>query len=108
MGPTLNVGNLLRLPYGCGEQNMINFAPGIYIMQYLFTVGQLTTSIENKAKNIMTTGNLKPFEWEMVVLMVSALGSGSSGPGLIAGQSHCVVFLGNTLNSYSTSLHPGV
>ena len=59
MGPTLNVETLLRLPYGCGEQNMVNFAPSIYIMQYLSTVGQLTTSLENKAKNIMTTGKSK-------------------------------------------------
>ena len=58
MGPTLNVAGLLRLPYGCGEQNMVNFAPGIYIMQYLSAVGQLTTSVENKAKNVMTTGKI--------------------------------------------------
>ena len=58
MGPTLNVGSLLRLPYGCGEQNMVNFAPSIYIMKYLSTVRKLTASVENKAKNIMTTGNL--------------------------------------------------
>ena len=57
MGPTLNVAGLLRLPYGCGEQNMVNFAPSIYIMQYLAAVGQMTTSVENKAKNIMTTGS---------------------------------------------------
>ena len=59
MGPTLNVGSMLRLPYGCGEQNMVNFAPGIYIMQYLSAVGQLTTSLKNKAENIMSTGKLK-------------------------------------------------
>ena len=62
MGPTLNVGSLLRLPYGCGEQNMVNFATSIYIMQYLSAVGQLTTSIKNKAENIMSTGKLKPLE----------------------------------------------
>ena len=41
-------------------------------------------------------------------LMVSALVSGSSGPGLSPGQGHCVVFLGKTLYSHSASLHPGV
>ena len=41
-------------------------------------------------------------------LMVSALNSGASGPGSIPGQGHCVVFLGKTLHSHSTSLHPGV
>ena len=40
--------------------------------------------------------------------MVSALVSGSSGPGSSPGQGHCVVFLGKTVNSHSASLHPGV
>ena len=37
--------------------------------------------------------------------MVSALDSGSGGPGW---PGHCVVFLGKTLYSHSASLHPGV
>ena len=40
--------------------------------------------------------------------MVSALDSGSSGLGSSPGRGHCVVFLGKTLYSHSTSLHPGV
>ena len=40
--------------------------------------------------------------------MVSALDSGSGGPGLSSGRDHCVVFLGKTLHSHSASLHPGV
>ena len=40
--------------------------------------------------------------------MVSWLTSKSSGGGLSPSQGHCVVFLGKTLNSHSTSLHPGV
>ena len=38
--------------------------------------------------------------------MVSALVSGSSGPGSSPGRGHCVVFLGMTLYSHSGSLHP--
>ena len=41
-------------------------------------------------------------------LMVSALDSGSSGPGSGPGRGHCVVFLGKTLYSHGASLHPGV
>ena len=41
-------------------------------------------------------------------LMVSALNSRSSGPGLSPGRGHCVVFLDKTLYSHSASLHPGV
>ena len=40
--------------------------------------------------------------------MVSALDSGSSGPGLSPSWGHCVVFLDKTLYSHSASLHPGV
>ena len=40
--------------------------------------------------------------------MVSALNSGSSGPGSSPGQGHCVVFLGKILYSHSAFLHPGV
>ena len=44
--------------------------------------------------------------------MVSALNSGTSGPGSSPGsspgQGHCVVFLGKTVNSHRASLHPGV
>ena len=45
---------------------------------------------------------------QCVSLMVSALESGLSGPGLSPGWSHCVVFLGKKLYSHSASLHPGV
>ena len=40
--------------------------------------------------------------------MVSALVSGSSGPGSSPGRGHCVVFLGKTLYSHSSSLHQGI
>ena len=40
--------------------------------------------------------------------MVSALDSGSGGPGLNPGRGHCVVFLGKTLYSHRAFLHPGV
>ena len=41
-------------------------------------------------------------------LMVSALDSGSSGPGSRPSRGHCVVFIGKTLHSHSASLHPDV
>ena len=45
---------------------------------------------------------------QRVGLMVSALDSGLSCPGLSPGWSHCVAFLGKKLYSHSASLHPGV
>ena len=47
-------------------------------------------------------------KWRRDGLMVSALDSGSGGPGSSPGRGHCVVFLGKTLYSHSASLHPGV
>ena len=40
--------------------------------------------------------------------MVSALDSGSGGPGSSSGRVTCVVFLGKILYSHNASLHPGV
>ena len=57
MGPALNnLEDLLRMPYGCGEQNMANFAPNIYIMEYLTKTHQVTGDIKNKAENFMEVG----------------------------------------------------
>ena len=41
-------------------------------------------------------------------LMVDALNSGASGPGLSPSWGHCVVFLAKTLYSRGASLHLGV
>ena len=46
--------------------------------------------------------------WRRGGLMVSALNSGSRGPGSSPGWGHCVMFLGKTLYSHNASLHPGV
>jgi len=40
--------------------------------------------------------------------MVSALVSGSCGPGSSPDRGYCVVFLGKTLYAHSASLHPGL
>ena len=51
MGPSLsNLDHLIRLPTGCGEQNMLGFVPNIVALSYLTTTDQLTPSVENKAK----------------------------------------------------------
>lgn len=51
-----NVDNLLRMPYGCGEQNMALLAPNIYILQYLTSTDQLTPAIEEKSNKFLTSG----------------------------------------------------
>ena len=44
----------------------------------------------------------------MTSWLVRSPRSGSSGSGSSFGRGHCGVFLGNTLNSHSASLFPGV
>lgn len=55
-GTIKNLNRLIRLPSGCGEQNMLNFVPNIVIWKYLKTVGQLTPEIERKLKSYMEKG----------------------------------------------------
>ena len=48
--------NLLRMPFGCGEQNMILFAPNVFVARYLEETGQLKPEVMAKAESLMTTG----------------------------------------------------
>nr|CAB3233265.1 C3 and PZP-like alpha-2-macroglobulin domain-containing protein 8 [Phallusia mammillata] len=57
MGPTLsNLNNLLRLPFGCGEQNLANFAPNIYVLRYLQATKQITEDVRSEALHYLQTG----------------------------------------------------
>ncbi|MEQ2270503.1 Alpha-2-macroglobulin, partial [Xenotaenia resolanae] len=57
MGRALqNLDKLLAMPYGCGEQNMLLFAPNIFILNYLKSSGQLTDAILEKAKRFLESG----------------------------------------------------
>ncbi|XP_068923122.1 CD109 antigen isoform X2 [Petaurus breviceps papuanus] len=57
LGPSINgLESLIQMPYGCGEQNMINFAPNIYVLNYLTNTRQLTDSVKDKAISFMRQG----------------------------------------------------
>lgn len=57
MGPTLQgLDKLVRLPTGCGEQNMVLFAPNIFVLEYLKSSGRLTEEIKTKVISHMETG----------------------------------------------------
>ncbi|KAG8127378.1 hypothetical protein E2320_014331 [Naja naja] len=55
-GAIKNLNKLLKMPYGCGEQNMALFAPNIYILNYLNKTGQLTQEIKSKAIGYLEAG----------------------------------------------------
>ena len=48
--------DLLGMPYGCGEQNMMFFAPDVEILRYLKTTGQSNPEIQAKAEMFIITG----------------------------------------------------
>ncbi|XP_040294196.1 alpha-2-macroglobulin-like [Bufo bufo] len=54
--PLDNLNNLVLLPFGCGEQNMMLLGPMIAVINYYSTTGQLTDEIVAKATEFMETG----------------------------------------------------
>jgi CD109 antigen len=47
---------LLQMPFGCGEQNMLLFAPDVFVARYLKETGQLKPEVMAKAETLMLTG----------------------------------------------------
>ncbi|XP_032302727.1 alpha-2-macroglobulin-like protein 1 isoform X5 [Coturnix japonica] len=57
MGTALqNMDHLVQMPHGCGEQNMVLFAPIVYVLQYLEKTGQLTPEIKDRATGFLRNG----------------------------------------------------
>jgi CD109 antigen len=50
------VDDLLGMPYGCGEQNMLLFAPDVEILRYLKSSGQTNPELQAKAEMFIITG----------------------------------------------------
>lgn len=76
MGPSLSgLDHLLKLPTGCGEQNMINFSPNIFVMQYLKATSQVTSDIETKALDFMRTGYQRELTYKHTDHSYSAFGN---------------------------------
>ncbi|XP_057308905.1 pregnancy zone protein-like [Hydractinia symbiolongicarpus] len=76
LGPSMdNLDKLLAMPYGCGEQNMLKFAPNIYIMDYLTATNQLTEKVERKAKEYMRSGYQRELTYKHSSGAYSAFGS---------------------------------
>ncbi|XP_008048508.1 alpha-2-macroglobulin-like protein 1 [Carlito syrichta] len=60
MGTALqNLDGLVQMPRGCGEQNMVLFAPIIYVLQYLEEAGLLTGDIRSRAVGFLEIGYQK-------------------------------------------------
>ena len=51
-----NIGQLLKMPTGCGEQNMLYFAPDAFILKYLHATGQETSPFAATAVQYIKSG----------------------------------------------------
>uniref|UniRef100_A0A8C5TSP3 Alpha-2-macroglobulin-like protein 1 n=1 Tax=Malurus cyaneus samueli TaxID=2593467 RepID=A0A8C5TSP3_9PASS len=77
MGPALqNLDQLLSMPFGCGEQNMVQFAPNIFILQYLNKTKQLNPEIKDEALKFLTTGYQRQLLYKHDDGSYSAFGKG--------------------------------
>ncbi|KFO87723.1 Alpha-2-macroglobulin-like 1, partial [Buceros rhinoceros silvestris] len=60
MGTALqNLDHLVQMPHGCGEQNMVLFAPIVYVLQYLEKTRQLTPEIKERAAGFLRNGKCR-------------------------------------------------
>jgi len=50
------VSDLLGMPYGCGEQNMIFLAPDVEVLRYLNEIGELAPEVRAKAEYYINVG----------------------------------------------------
>ncbi|XP_071499842.1 pregnancy zone protein-like [Diadema antillarum] len=81
LGPTVdNLEHLIRLPTGCGEQNMLGFVPNIVTLEYLTATNQLEPDVEKKLKSNMQVGYQRELNYRHPDGSYSAFG-GRDGSG---------------------------
>ena len=65
---------LLKMPFGCGEQNMILFAPNVFVARYLQESGQIKPEVMARAENLMITGYQRELTYRRIDGSFSAFG----------------------------------
>ncbi|XP_020295682.1 alpha-2-macroglobulin-like protein 1 isoform X2 [Pseudomyrmex gracilis] len=79
LGPAFeNLDNLVRLPMGCGEQNMVLFVPNIYVIGYLDATGIQNSELRAKAVKNMKKGYQRELIYRHSDGSYSAFGSDHS------------------------------
>ncbi|XP_055347016.1 CD109 antigen-like isoform X2 [Paramacrobiotus metropolitanus] len=81
LGPTIyGINNLIRLPYGCGEQNMALFAPNVFVMKYLKSADRLDDQTREKLLRNLRSGYQRQLTFKHYDKSYSAFGdSDNSG-----------------------------
>ncbi|XP_063289880.1 alpha-2-macroglobulin-like protein 1 [Pelobates fuscus] len=75
-----NLDNLLQMPYGCGEQNMLTTSTIVYVLQYLEATGQLTPEVRSQATSYLQSGYQRELNYKHSDGSYSAFGE-SDGEG---------------------------
>ncbi|PIK61577.1 putative pregnancy zone protein, partial [Apostichopus japonicus] len=70
-----NVEDMLRMPYGCGEQNLLSMVPNIVALQYLQSVGEATPEITEEAKKNILSGYQRELIYRRTDNSYSAFGN---------------------------------
>uniref|UniRef100_H3AEA8 CD109 antigen n=1 Tax=Latimeria chalumnae TaxID=7897 RepID=H3AEA8_LATCH len=79
LGPSITgLESLIQMPYGCGEQNMINFAPNIYVLKYLTATQQMKDDIKQKSLSFMEQGYQRELTYQRSDGSFSAFGNSDS------------------------------
>ncbi|XP_032356991.1 CD109 antigen [Etheostoma spectabile] len=68
--------SLVQMPLGCGEQNMIHFAPSIYVLQYLDKSIQDNKEIRSRALDNIMEGYQRQLSYQQDDGSFSAFGAG--------------------------------
>ncbi|XDV32415.1 hypothetical protein PO909_003240 [Leuciscus waleckii] len=79
-----NLHGLLRMPYGCGEQNMAVLSPNIYILEYLENTEQLTSAIRERATGFLKSGYQRQMNYKHFDGSYSTFGYGDGNTWLTA------------------------
>ncbi|XP_076814766.1 CD109 antigen-like isoform X2 [Clavelina lepadiformis] len=76
LGGTMNnLGRLLKMPSGCGEQNMLGFAPDVFVTLYLERAGTLDAETQRKAFQHFQTGYMNQLKYMLSDGSYSAFGA---------------------------------
>lgn len=75
LGPSVNnLERLVKVPFGCGEQNMISLAPNVYVMSYKTAVGQLSGELKSRLLRNMLIGYQRELTYSLSDGSFSAFG----------------------------------
>ena len=71
------IQRLIRMPYGCGEQNMVTFVPNIVALNYLACTGQVNPELSYNAIRFMEAGYQRELTYKHTDGSYSAFGRGT-------------------------------